>query len=206
MRKIIQLLAIAGVAAIIPSLSSCNNDDSKKGTETKIDRTHVKSERAGINEVIVYIPGDIDKLNPVTYTSAYGGYANGNIFMQLEDVDKDSFQIFPSLVKARPDIKLIDEGEYKGGMSLMYELRPEATWDNGTPVTADDIAFTMKAYKNPNVDAESQRPYLEFIDDVVIDPQNNRKFTYMCKGRYFLSEYSAGLSPVIPEYVYDAGK
>ena len=206
MRKLIQLLAVAGLAAIVPTLSSCNNNDSKKGTETKIDRSHVKSERTGADDVIIYIPGDIDKLNPVTYTSAYGGYANEKIFMQLEDVDKDSFQIFPALVKARPEIKLIDDGEYKGGMSLTYEIRPEAAWDNGTPVTGDDIAFTIRAYKNPDVDAEAQRPWLEFINDVVIDPQNNRKFTYMCKGRYFLSEYSAGLSPVIPEYVYDAGK
>lgn len=205
MRKIVPISAIA-VALI--SLASCNNGNKSNNNsdEKKIDRTQVKSERAGINEVIIHIGGDIDKLNPLTYSSADAGYALTKLFMQLEDVDVDSFNLFPQLAVARPEMKLIEEGEYKGGLTLTYEIRPEATWDNGTPVTGDDVVFSIKALKNPQVDAESQRPYMEFIDDVVVDKTNNRKFTFWCKGRYMLSEISAGTSPIMPAYLYDPEK
>lgn len=182
---------------------AAENDTTKN---IKIDRTTVKSDRAGVNEVVVHMSGDVDKLNPITSTSADGGYVNGKMFFGLLDVDPDSFNLFPVLAKSRPEIKLITDGEYKDGMSMTWELRPEATWDNGTPITADDVVFTLKALKNPQVDAESQRPYLDFVDDVIVDPSNNRKFTFMCKGHYFLSEQAAGTEPVIPEYVYDPAK
>lgn len=204
MRQLITLSAITAVMA----LSSCGGGNSNNNTsdEKKIDRTAVKSDRAGKNEVIIHISGDIDKLNPLTYSAADAGYAISRMFFTLEDVDPDSFNIFPVVAKERPVITLIEEGEYKGGLSLAYEIRPEATWDNGTPITADDYVFSIKALKNPQVDAEQQRPYIEFIDDIVVDPSNNRKFTVMCKGRYMMSEISAGTHAIMPEYNYDPEK
>lgn len=204
MRQLLILSAIAAVTA----LSSCgggnNNNNNTDGT--KVDRSNVKSDRAGKNDVIIHISGDIDKLNPLTYSAADAGYAITRMFMTLESVDPDSFNVFPVLAKERPVVTLIEDGEYKGGLSLTYEIRPEATWDNGTPITADDYVFSIKALKNPQVDAEQQRPYIEFIDDIIVDPSNNRKFTVMCKGRYMMSEISAGTHAVMPEYNYDPEK
>ena len=188
MRKILHPFMIASGIAFTCMLSSCGGDQKPK------------------SQVIVQIPGDLDKLNPITSTSAYATYAEGRIFNQLLDIDPDSFTVFPQLAKARPEVKLIEDGEYKGGMSLTWEIRPEATWDNGTPVTGDDVAFTLKAMKNPQVDDEQAKPSVEFINDVIVDPTNNRKFTYMCKGHYFISEIQGGGFAVIPEYVYDPGK
>ncbi|HWB63419.1 MAG TPA: ABC transporter substrate-binding protein, partial [Chitinophagales bacterium] len=212
------ILAVGFLPAIC--LTSCDNNNNsssqataKSGCEqaeesdtmknVHIDRTGVKSDRTGVNDVVVQMYGDLDKLNPVTSTSADAGYVEGRIYTQLLDVDPDSFTVFPYLCVARPTIKLINEGEYKGGMSMTWELRPEATWDNGSPVTAADVVFTMKAVKNPQVDDEQLRPYLDFVDDIIVDPTNPRKFTYMCKGRYFASEFAAGLFAVLPEYVFD---
>ena len=213
------LMAASGIIFVSAVFTSCNGGTEQKAKtpcemaaendtmkNIKIDRTLVKSERAGINEVIVQIPGDLAKLNPITASSAYDNYANGKMFLGMLDVDPDFFTLIPVLAKSRPEIKLIDDGPYKGGMSLTWELRPEATWDNGTPVTADDVIFTLRALKNPQVDDEQSKPYYEFIDDVVVDPSNNHKFTYMCTGRYFKSESEGGSLPIMPEYVYDPAK
>ena len=219
MRKYIHPFVVASGIIFVSFLTACSGGEEKKVKSlceqaeendtlknVKIDRTLVKSDRTGINEVVVQIPGDLDKLNPVTSTSAYATYAEGKIFMGLLDVDPDSFNLMPVLAKSRPEIKLLDDGPYKGGMSLTWEIRPEATWDNGTPITADDIVFSLKALKNPQVDDEQAKPYYEFIDDVIVDPGNNRKFTYMCTGRYFKSESEGGALSVLPEYVYDPKK
>ena len=66
------------------------------------------------------------------------------------------------------------------------------------------LIFSLKALKNPQVDAESIRPYLDFVDDVIVDPSNNRKFTYMCKGALIFQAEQGGRfnSRLVPEYIY----
>src|SRR5579862_1304106 len=152
MRHIINPLFL--ISAVLLLLTACEGGNEKTKTpcelaaendttkNIKVDRTAVKSERAGLNEVVIHIAGDIDKLNALTYSAADAGYAIEKLYCQLLDVDPDSFTLYPVLVKARPEIKMITEGEYKDGMSMTWELRPEATWDNGTPITADDVIFT----------------------------------------------------------------
>ena len=134
-QSIHSLIAASGIIFASLALTSCSGSEkrAKSGCEQaaendtlknmKIDRTLTKSERAGLNEVVVRLPGDLENLNPLTTTSAYAGYVYGKIFIGLLDIDPDSFKIFPVLVKSRPEVKLIDEGEYKGGMSMAWEIR-----------------------------------------------------------------------------------
>lgn len=158
--------------------------------------------------VIVHNLGDPDKLNPLTSSSADAQYIQSQIFAGLLTIDPNpnKLDLVPYLAVARPEIKEINEGAYAGGMSLSFEIHSAATWDDGSPVTGHDYAFTIKAVKNPKVNAGSQRPYLEFIDEIVVDANNPKKFTIFSKERYFLAESSAGTMTVLPEYVYDASK
>lgn len=165
----------------------------------------VKCDRAGINEIVIREVADADKINPYTYTSGYSTFPVADIFMSLLGQNPKTLELVPLLAVSRPTKTLIEDGPYKGGMSFVYELRPEAKWDNGSPVMASDVAFTLKALKNPLCESETFRPFYEFIDDIIIDPSNPRKFTLMCKGRYMLSEEVSGMN-IIPEYVYDPSK
>lgn len=182
---------------VILFLTSCGGG-SKSGSS-------VKSERAGINEVVIQESSDPDKLNPITYNSANANYIIGNIFQALLNLDPTTLEFVPVLAVARPTITEITEGPYNGGLKIEYEIRPEAKWDNGSPITAEDVAFTLKAIKNPKVNGENLRPYYEFIDDLVIDPSNNKKFTMFSKQKYILAESVSAIT-VLPEYVYDAEK
>jgi peptide/nickel transport system substrate-binding protein len=145
---------------------------------------------------------DPDMLNPINLTSTDGRYTAGLIFMMLNGTDPKDYHLTPALVKERAKISEVTEGEWKGGIKLEYELRPEATWDNGTPVTASDYAFTLKTILNPNTKCVPLRPYYEWLADVVIDSANPRKFTVYAKEKYFMIEEFAG-TYVLPEYVYD---
>lgn len=189
---------VAASLALAALFASCGGNGKKANG--------VKSKRAGINEVIIHISADPDKLNSITSTAANASEIERNIFASLLDNQLDSpFAIIPGLAKARPTIEEINEGELKGGLKITYELRDEAKWDNGSPVTVDDILFTLKAIKNPKVDCEHLRSYYDFIQDVVTYPDNNKKFTFLCKGKYFQSEVWSAITP-FPEYVYDPEK
>jgi peptide/nickel transport system substrate-binding protein len=86
---------------------------------------------------------------------------------------------------------------------MEYEIRPDAKWDNGTPITGHDVAFTIRAIKNPLVNAPHTRLYFQFIQDVQVDAANPRKFTIIANRPYFLAESALGLQPILPKYHYD---
>jgi peptide/nickel transport system substrate-binding protein len=193
-KQIFKHLAFAAIVISAATLVSCGGG--AKGAK-------VKSARAGINEVIIHINSSPDKLNPVTLTNAYGQEVTNDIFMSVLGLNPDSMGvIIPALAVARPTVTEITDGEYKGGLKIDYEIKPDAVWDNGTPVTGDDVAFTVKAYKNPKVDCDQGRPYFEFIKDVVVDPTNKKKYSIYTKDKYFLSELQSGIT-VLPAYNYD---
>ena len=162
----------------------------------------IESKKAGDNTVTLHELADPDMINPLVSSSANSTYINLNVFQQLLNIDFETLEMEGTLAKSRPEIKELTEGPFKGGMSLTYEIRPEAVWDNGKPITADDYIFTVKAVKNPKVNAANIRPYMEFIKKVEKDPANPKKFTVYSDEKYILAEaFSAWY--ILPEYIYD---
>lgn len=161
------------------------------------------SKRAGINEVIVWESANPDKLNPLVSNSANSGYIERYIYQALLDIHAETFEYVPILAESRPTVEPLTEGEYDGGLKITYTIRPEARWSNGTPVTANDVLFSLKLIKNPTVDCQNVRPYLEYIEDAVMYPEEPLKISFMCKGRYFMSEIWSALT-IYPEYLFDS--
>ena len=160
------------------------------------------SKKAGDLTLVIHQLGDADKLNPITSSSANSTYIEGDLFQGLLTIDPKSLQLEGLLATGRPQIQEIEDGQYKGGMSLTYEIRPEATWDNGQPITAADVIFTNKAVLCPIVESSSLKSYVEFIDNIVPDAGNPKRFTIFSKERYLLAE-THGTGFVIPQYHYD---
>lgn len=190
---------------IISVLLLACKDTKKENTSTEdFSKLAYNGKKAGNNTLVVHELSDPDKLNPITSTGAGATYIEHNIFMYLLDIDKDKLEVIPWLAKERPTITSITEGEYAGGLKIDYELKPEAVWDNGSPITALDVAFAMKATMNPHVDSEHQRPYIEFIKEIKIDKENDKKFSFYTKEKNYAAEFSSGGTVhILPEYVYD---
>jgi peptide/nickel transport system substrate-binding protein len=177
------LLVVSAVATLV--LVSCGGGESKKIT--------------GSPDVIVHELSDADMLNPTNYTDAGAGYILKNIFQSLMEIDFKTLELTPLLAESRPQIEKTPEG----GLRITYTIRPEAKWDNGQPITPQDVEFTLKVIKNPKVKNERIRPYYEFITDIVTYPEEPRKFTLVSNTVYILAEASSGDYSILPEYFYD---
>lgn len=188
------LLALA-VGFGTSSCGSSGGDDSDKV------KGLVSSARAGINEVIIRESANPDKIIPFISNSANSQYIESVIWESLLTVDPHSLELIPILAVSRPAM----EPNELGGFNMSYEIRPEATWPDGSPITGHDVAFTLKMIKNPNVKCEHARPYYEFLDDVIIDESNPKKFVMVGNTNYFRTESSSGIG-VMPEYHYDPEK
>ena len=155
------------------------------------------------NTVYARLPANPDRLNPVLGNSVYARAVNENIFQYLLSFNPKTLELAPQLAKAKPVVEELTSGPYSGGVSYTFELQDEANWDNGTPVTARDFEFTLKAIFNPKVNAAPVRAYLDFIADMQIDPDNPKRFTVLANKKYILGEPVVGNLIVLPEYVYD---
>ncbi len=149
-------------------------------------------------EVRIRLATEPMTLSPVNYSDSEGLQVINLLFQSLLGVDLEDDQLKPVLVKDRPLI------EQKDSVTLItYELRDEASWSDGSPVTSDDIAFTLKVLKAPLVQNEQVKTQVAFIRDLVQNKDNNRKFTFVCDSFTPEMELLSGDFFIIPAYLFD---
>ncbi len=176
------------------------------GSSSKDDNKPVVSKRAGVNEVIIHMGADPDRLNRVTSTSAVSSEVETYIFESLIGQDPVTLEYFPYLTKERAkkeEIEIDFFGEKSQGLKFSYEIKEAAKFNDGTPITGYDVAFYLKVIKNPKVDCEAQRPYFESIIDIVVDKAKPKKFDVIYKDKYFMAESSSDGLIALPRNVYD---
>ncbi|MCB0502522.1 MAG: hypothetical protein KDD32_07550 [Bacteroidetes bacterium] len=149
-------------------------------------------------KVKMFSLSDPQSLNPYNAQGEQRTYMGYQVSQCLVNTDFKTYQPVPVLAKERPVFS--DAGNGLSKMSL--EIRPEAVWDNGTPVTAEDVAFSLKVLRTPKTDNEHLKPLLEFIKAVEIDPENPKKFDLIIEP-YMIAEGILSDLPILPRYVYD---
>lgn len=147
----------------------------------------------------IYHAADPDALHPYNTRNAYATFIKEHIYMYLFDYDAQTMEHVPTLAKGKPEIS-------EDGLRYTYEMRPEAKWDNGDPVTGYDYEFSIKCIKNPLVDAPQQRSYHTFIKDVVVDSTNERRFTVVCDAPFFLAESAISGIDIVSKNHFDPEK
>ena len=142
-------------------------------------------------------------LNPLITVSSSDLNLINLMYNRLQSYDPVTLKLNPELAVAAPKIETIEDGEYAGGMSLTFEIREGAKWDNGKQILANDVVFTLKTIKNPKTNTDVRRPYYEFISDVSISTYNPRVFTVYSKMHYFAAEDALSELVILPEQEYD---
>lgn len=165
-----------------------------------------KGKAKGGGTLNIRISADPDKLNPITLTTNDARKVADLMFAALNGSNPvPDYSLTPYIIKENAKITEIKEGEYKGGIKLDYEIREDAKWDNGTPITSNDYVFTIKCILNPKVNCEPLRGYYSWLADIVVDSANPLKFSVIANKKYYMIEDFAG-GYVMPEYNYDPEK
>lgn len=68
------------------------------------------------------------------------------------------------------------------GYLFEYNIREEAKWDDGSPVTSEDVEFSLKALKLPLKENIGIASYYNRIKNVIRDNGNNRIFSLVTVG------------------------
>ncbi|MEL6720955.1 MAG: ABC transporter substrate-binding protein, partial [Bacteroidota bacterium] len=167
-------------------------------TDPKVEEETIEYKRT-VNEVIIAPLNEPDNLNPVLTTDNIALNAIGYMFQPLQAINPATLALEPLLVKSAPETK--EEGD---GIAYTFELREDAVWPNGSPITAEDVTFSIKAILNPKVPTRF-RALLSPFSDLILDDENPKKFTIVMKGKNIRNEAVASSSFfILPAYHYDA--
>ncbi|MEZ4981304.1 MAG: ABC transporter substrate-binding protein [Saprospiraceae bacterium] len=183
---------LSGLLFIAVLFTACKSDQPESKTNFKYND----------NTVRVRMSAEPDRINPYLTSIAYSRYITERIFMYLLDHDPISLKMTPYLAAGLPEVEELSEGPYKGGISLTFEIKEDAVWPNGSPITADDAEFSLKVILTPGMPSPYQ-PYFAFFKGFEKDPENPRKFTLFSDEKYILIEEVASSLIVYPKYVYD---
>ncbi len=180
------------------SPKKADNSQSDSGIYLPLDSPSTRSENwSNKNTVIVHIIADPDNLHPTNGTSQTRAelslYLNGALLR----TDLRSGELKPGLCTALP---LISEDRLR----LTFELREGPTWDDGAPLTVQDVIFTTKVAKCPLTDNPGFKPYFATVKDVVVDPVNPKKFTVIMNKAYIQEVGLWSDYPIIQRAFYDS--
>ncbi len=144
--------------------------------------------------IVLHLLADPESLNPLTSNDASSAQILGNIFPSLLTLDNETLDQRPVIATELPEIS-------EDKLTYTFRMRTDATYSDGRPVVAEDVVFTMKAIKHPEVLAPHIRNYYMSVRDAVAVDAHTVRFDL--RERYFLNDLQlGGLSP-LPRHYYD---
>lgn len=148
------------------------------------------------NVLVAHIVSEPDDMHPTNGTSAVRAEIQLYTHMSLLRLDYEAGTLIPCLVKSLPSVSA-------NGLEYTYELKDEASWDDKSPITAEDIAFTTKASKCLLTNNPAIKGFWENVQDIRSDASNQKKITVVMKRPYILNTWFWTDFPIIQENYYD---
>lgn len=141
--------------------------------------------------LIIHSLSDPEQLNPLTSNDASASAILQYIFQSLLTRDPRSLELEPLIATGRPTIS-------DDKLSYTFTIRRDAHFQDGRPLTGEDVLFSIKAIQCPLVNA----PFLRVYFDSVLDAQLLDEYTirFTIKEPYFLNESVLGGIDVLPRH------
>lgn len=144
--------------------------------------------------LVSHILSDPESLNPLTSNDAGASNILGYITESLLRRHPQTLELLPHLATARPQIS-------DDKLTYTFTLRRDAHFQDGKPLTGQDILFSLKALKNPWVNAPFRRVYYQSLVEATLLDDVTLRLT--AKEPYFLNESVFGGFEVLPRHYYD---
>ena len=119
------------------------------------------------NALTIALPINPTQLNPILPQNSNENFVDGLLFNELVTLDDRGNEV-PDLAAVVPTLQ--NGGISKNGLTITYHLRPNATWQDGQPVTSNDVKFTWQQVMNPKNNVVSHRGYDQIASIDTPDP------------------------------------
>jgi peptide/nickel transport system substrate-binding protein len=167
------------------AISSCKEDSRKE--DTTLD---------------VRISKEPEWLNPLLLNTIVTREVGQYIFLPLADYNPQSLKLEPVLIETIPDPEKV-QVDGKSMISFTFNIKKEAKWDNGEPITSADYVFTMKTIMHPGINPSPYRELVNTVHDIKTYAEEPRKVTVLFKEYFAMAPESVVGIEILPKYIYD---
>jgi len=147
------------------------------------------------NNIVVQVLGEPESLHPTNGRLGARSmvmYFTAQTLNRLDPQTKDQAALLASLPEISED-----------GLTYIYTIDPDATWDDGAPITSADVAFSIKASATPLAVVQSGRGIFEKIKELRPDPNNEKKFSLIMRDKYVGNSYIVNDIFIIDKRFFD---
>jgi peptide/nickel transport system substrate-binding protein len=148
------------------------------------------------NDLRVHFVSEPSSLHPTNTINTYYHIIRPYIQQRLLGLDIKTGELEPELLKGLPEVS-------EDGLLNTFELHPDAKWNDGAPITSEDVAFSIKAVLCPLTDNNAIRSYFESIAEVRTFPEDPRKFQFQMAEVYILNPYMPTDIVILDRRFYD---
>jgi len=150
--------------------------------------------------VIQYTESDPKQLTPFNATDPTATIIFNHLFQTLVHYDYQKNELVPVLAKALPTIKRTKDDK----IEVQFELHETANWDNGTPITGEDVAFSLKVIKCPFTNNQYLKTQFSVIERIDINKENPKRFSIIFSEPTMMIESLLTGLYILPKQVYDS--
>jgi ABC-type transport system substrate-binding protein len=134
-------------------------------------------------------------------SSVWTQYVIGDIAGSLYTLSDQRFDFVPNLATALPE-EPVQEGDF---YTITVAMQPDATWSDGTPITAQDVVFTMTTCRDLQLTSNwpnQCRP--EVIDRVEAVDDHTVKFFFTAIPGLAQWQFGAAQGAILPMAFWEA--
>ena len=180
--------------SILLLMAGCGEKPAEKKKPPQVADTGDVGKPVTGDWLVIHSLSDPEQLNPLTSNDAGSSEVNGFIFESLLTREPRTLALKPYIATARPEIAA-------DKLTYTFKIRKDARFQDGRPLTGEDVLFSVKAIKCPFIDAPFLRVYYNsLVDAELLDPYTIR---FITKEPYFLNESQLGGIIVLPRHYYD---
>jgi peptide/nickel transport system substrate-binding protein len=134
----------------------------------------------------------LQTITPLVSSDAYASQVQSHVLESLLTRDPQTLEWVGLLAKSW---QVSDDG-----LTFTFQLRPEARFSDGEPLTAADVAFTFEFIMNPKIAAPRERAYYSKVESVTATGAHEVVFRF--REPYFNALSLAGGLAVLPQHFY----
>jgi peptide/nickel transport system substrate-binding protein len=199
------LLAACGTpSAPTQAVEATDDVQATTAPDTDSNTSSSPDSNAGSDQSItIVIAEDPPSFNPIVADTGFDALVMELVMLGMTDVDPDG-NVFPELAAELPTLDNggVELSDDESKMSVIWKMRDDVKWQDGTPVTADDVIFTWKAISDPT--NGSWIPGSDYIDSVEKIDQFSFKINYNTIYPGYLTQFGGEQIAIWPAHYCNA--
>lgn len=150
------------------------------------------------NTFIAQIAAEPPSLHPVnSLTSSMAQQIGFFTTQRLTVINPETYKLAPVIAGDLPEVS-------EDGLTYSYRIHPDAAWDDGEPITSEDIAFSLKASCSPVTQEQALRGFFSvYIEELIFEKGDPKSFRLQMKTPYINNAYLVDDLPIMDKRFFD---